>query len=118
MNLIILTMIDGRHKWPGINRGNIVLRRNIKRRILNLRDGEVKRLVVVGKKGSSYPKERGFFQDQAVTKLELLERLRQILDRGSSDPESDHADADDALLDYISDSEVRELYDEIERWYA
>lgn len=53
-----------------------------------------------------------------MTKLELLERLRQILDRGSSDPESDHVDADDALLDYISDSEVRKLYDEIERWYA
>lgn len=51
-----------------------------------------------------------------MTKAELLAKLKAI--REQSDREAAHADADDALLDYINDAEVRAAYDAIEKWYA
>jgi hypothetical protein len=53
-----------------------------------------------------------------MTRDELLARLTRIANRTSGDPESDHADADEALLDYVGDAEIREVYNSIEKWDA
>lgn len=53
-----------------------------------------------------------------ITKQELKARLQQIVDRTSGDTESDHADADEALLDYVDDAEILEIYESIGGWYA
>ncbi len=53
-----------------------------------------------------------------MSKDELLDRLKTIANRTSGDPENDHADADELLLDYIDDPRITEAYEEIERWYA
>jgi hypothetical protein len=50
---------------------------------------------------------------------EARERLLKILRECQSlDPESGHGDADEALLDYIGDDEIREAFEQITRWYA
>ena len=49
-----------------------------------------------------------------LTKAELLEILRNP----SSDWERRHVDADNALLDYIDDDEIREAFESIDKWYA
>jgi hypothetical protein len=36
----------------------------------------------------------------------------------ATDPESAHAEADDALLDFIDDEEISKLYGEITKWYG
>jgi hypothetical protein len=51
-----------------------------------------------------------------MTKQELLERLRQIPTSG--DKEVNHSDADDLIIEYIGDPEIRAEYDRIEKWYA
>lgn len=53
-----------------------------------------------------------------MTKEELIKRLREINDTMGHDAEAAHGDADDALLDYINDDEVRAAWDVIPRWYA
>lgn len=56
--------------------------------------------------------------------LELLKsKLRDIVRRQEnedpdSDPEIDHATADELLLEYINDSEVSELFESIHKWYG
>lgn len=37
---------------------------------------------------------------------------------GRPDPESDHADADDLLLELIDDQEVTDAFNAIRKWYA
>lgn len=57
-----------------------------------------------------------------MTKKEkLIEALKDILKRqgkGWSDKENDHSIADSALLNYIDDPDVTELFDNIDKWYA
>lgn len=53
-----------------------------------------------------------------MTRDELIHKLAEILDRRLHDAEVDHGDADDALLAYINDERVTELYSAIEKWYA
>jgi hypothetical protein len=56
-----------------------------------------------------------------MTRDELLAKLREIADRravGFGEAEGDHYEADDALLDYIADNEIRKGFDAIEKWYA
>lgn len=52
----------------------------------------------------------------------LRAALAAIVERQNSDvgrtQESDHQEADDALLQYIGDFEVAELFSRIEKWYA
>jgi hypothetical protein len=50
---------------------------------------------------------------------EARERLLKILrECQNSDPEGGHLEADDALLDYIGDDEIREAFERIRKWYA
>lgn len=53
-----------------------------------------------------------------MTKPELLKKLREMVAVSHMDPERAHACADDALLEYIDDVDVKRLFDRIERWYA
>jgi len=49
---------------------------------------------------------------------ELKEKLKEIVAKDGFDEETEHMDADKALLDYINDDEVSELFDSIKKWYA
>lgn len=51
-----------------------------------------------------------------MTKDELLAKLRELAD--DSDHEMAHVQADDLLLEWISDPEIEEAYHAIEKWYA
>lgn len=50
-----------------------------------------------------------------MTKAELLEKLRAC---NTGDEEVDHANADDALLEFINDPEVTVAFEAIDKWYA
>jgi hypothetical protein len=59
-----------------------------------------------------------------VTRDELLADLRNCREQAGDsetpggDPESAHVLADEALLDFIGDDEVRAAFDAIRKWYA
>lgn len=44
--------------------------------------------------------------------------MAALADATLQDPEVWHSRADDLLIDYIDDDEVRRLYDSIQKWYA
>ncbi len=46
----------------------------------------------------------------------LLKRLGECAD--NHDAECAHADADEALLDYINDPEITAAWQKVEKWYA
>jgi hypothetical protein len=48
----------------------------------------------------------------------LIERLANIQRDAAGDPESAHQLADDALLDYIGDGDVRTMFKGVAKWYA
>lgn len=50
-----------------------------------------------------------------MTKKELIKQLKEC---NSGDLEADHSDADDLLLEYIDDQEIKEVFDCIDKWYA
>ncbi len=50
------------------------------------------------------------------TRGRLLRVLRECAE--NYDHEAAHATADDALLDFIDDDEIREAFNRIEKWYA
>lgn len=52
-----------------------------------------------------------------MTKEELIAKLKAI-NNNNHDPEVAHGEADDALIEYINDAEVKEAYDAIHKWYA
>lgn len=52
-----------------------------------------------------------------MTLDELKDKLKEILKVNDFDEEKNHRDADMALLDFINDDEVSDLFDEI-KWYA
>lgn len=51
-------------------------------------------------------------------KEELINELNAIADNGGYDQENNHVMADELLLKYIDDSEIKEAYDKIDKWYA
>lgn len=51
-----------------------------------------------------------------MSKEELLERLRTAGE--DPDTEDAHADADQALIDFIDDEEIRTAYEDVPKWYA
>jgi hypothetical protein len=52
-----------------------------------------------------------------VTLDELLDKLA-LCKEIDGDPEAAHCQADEALLDFIDDEEVRAAFDAIRKWYA
>jgi uncharacterized small protein (DUF1192 family) len=48
----------------------------------------------------------------------LREELGRIYDEHANDPEVAHAKANNALIAYIGDPGVKELYERIPKWYA
>ncbi len=52
-----------------------------------------------------------------MTIEQLRERLAAIFTK-PYDPEGAHADADDLLIEYIADAEVKRIYDQATLWYA
>lgn len=46
---------------------------------------------------------------------ELIHKLIGLI---GGDPESIHGDADDILIALIGDPTIKEIYDDIEKWYA
>lgn len=51
-----------------------------------------------------------------MTKAELIEKLEELHD--GWDHEANHGKADDLLIEFINDPEVKEAFDKIEKWYA
>jgi len=51
-----------------------------------------------------------------MTKRELIRKLIECAQ--NHDTEEAHADADDALLEFIDDDEIATAYREVEKWYA
>ena len=51
-----------------------------------------------------------------MTKETLIEKLTAL--QTTEDPEGAHEEADELLLDYIMDAEVRHAYSQIPKWYA
>ena len=51
-----------------------------------------------------------------MNKQKLIEKLREIQKYG--DTEQAHGSADDALIEYINDPEIKEAYDDIKKWYS
>lgn len=49
-----------------------------------------------------------------MTKEELI----AILLKDTDDVEKDHADSDEALLDFINDEEIRKAFRTNRKWYA
>lgn len=54
---------------------------------------------------------------QAGDRTALLALLR-LLAPPRHDPERDHGEADDALLEFIGDADITAAYNAIEKWYA
>jgi len=53
-----------------------------------------------------------------MTKLELIEKLKQIEIKYGDDWEVVHGRQDDALLEYIDDEEVKEIFYRTAKWCA
>jgi len=53
-----------------------------------------------------------------MTKDELIKRLDIINRKYSHDTEVAHVKADEALIEYINDEEIKNAYDAIGKWYA
>ena len=54
-----------------------------------------------------------------MTKAAVMYELKRCeLESTEGDRESAHSDADDALLKFINDNEIKQAYDNIKKWYA
>lgn len=53
-----------------------------------------------------------------MTKEELLTLLKKLEVISLHDKEVAHGEADDALIEYINDPEIKDAYEAIEKWYA
>lgn len=53
-----------------------------------------------------------------MTKDELIESLQALANLSGDDPETAHAEADDLLIEFINDAEIKAAYDSIVKWYA
>lgn len=54
--------------------------------------------------------------DKQITKEELIRKLNELAE--DDDYEMTHAEADDLLLLYLNDEEIKEAYDSVGKWYA
>lgn len=53
-----------------------------------------------------------------MNKEQLIQELIRCQRVGEADAEKAHSDADDALIEFINDSEVKEAFELINKWYA
>ena len=53
-----------------------------------------------------------------LTKEELIKRLENCPSKVGGDEENAHVEADELLLDYINDEDIRKSFENIEKWYA
>lgn len=58
-----------------------------------------------------------------MNKEKLIEKLKEIKikynpDKPSYDGEKAHIEVDYLLLEYINDKEIKEAYEDIEKWYS
>lgn len=53
-----------------------------------------------------------------MTRDELLFKLRELGARPIPEEAVDHSIADDLLLEFIDDSDIKEAYDKIPKWYS
>jgi hypothetical protein len=51
-----------------------------------------------------------------MCKQELLKALAELAK--NFDTEVAHIEADDLLIEYINDEEIKKAYDEVSKWYA
>lgn len=65
--------------------------------------------------GVSQPRTWGFLFKSDMTKEELIEKLSEL---NGEDPELDHIQADNLLLEYINDVEISKAFTKIDKWYA
>ena len=54
--------------------------------------------------------------DKQITKEELIKKLKELAK--DNDCEMTHAEADDLLLLYLNDEEIREAYENVGKWYS
>jgi hypothetical protein len=52
---------------------------------------------------------------RGMLKSEILATLQELTE---ADPELAHAEADEALLQYINDKDIEKAFEEVPRWYA
>jgi hypothetical protein len=57
---------------------------------------------------------------EGITKEELLKILQEPVkyEDGEIDTETTHKNADEALLDFINDEEIREAFVAVDKWYS
>lgn len=53
-----------------------------------------------------------------MTKEQLVKELQDIALRNHDDCEINHGRAEDLLIEFINDPEVKTAYDSITKWYA
>jgi len=53
---------------------------------------------------------------EKMTKKQLIKNLQEL--HGKVDEEIAHGTADDLLLEYINDKEVKKAFNLIDKWYA
>ena len=53
---------------------------------------------------------------RVMNKEELIEKLKKCEEDG--DTESAHVEADDLLIEYINDPDIRKAYNDIGKWYS
>lgn len=51
-----------------------------------------------------------------MEKKELIDLLQ--IEEAYGDPEAAHSNADELLLSYINDPDIRDAYSKIKKWYA
>lgn len=54
--------------------------------------------------------------DRQITKEELIKKLKEFAE--NDDYEMAHAEADDLLVLYLNDEEIREAYESVGKWYS
>ena len=52
-----------------------------------------------------------------MTKYDLIKKL-EALERDNYDPEKNHLEADNLLLEYIADKKITSAFKKITKWYA
>ena len=53
-----------------------------------------------------------------MSKEELIAALKELLNDDSRDMEANHVDADELLLKFIDDDEIRQAFESIEKYYS
>jgi hypothetical protein len=55
---------------------------------------------------------------ECMTKDDLIQKLTDIVNNKDKDTEWNHIVADELLLDYIGDDDIRAAFELIDKWYA